>query len=66
LISNQGYATGARSTTESLRQQLANIFPLGRIGEPADVAGAALFLISDSSSWITGITLDVAGGRVMV
>ncbi len=54
------------NTTESQRQQLANMFPLGRFGEPMDVAGAALFLISDSSSWITGITLNVAGGRVMV
>jgi len=54
------------NTTESQREQMANLFPLGRIGEPADVAGAALFLISDSSSWITGITLNVAGGRVMM
>jgi 3-oxoacyl-[acyl-carrier protein] reductase len=40
-------------------------FPLGRLGEPADVANAALFLASDASGWITGITLDVAGGQVM-
>ena len=41
-------------------------FPLGRLGEPDDVAAAALFLLSDASDWITGIVLDVAGGRVMV
>lgn len=39
--------------------------PLGRIGEPDDVAEAALFLLSDQSSFITGQTLVVCGGRVM-
>jgi 3-oxoacyl-[acyl-carrier protein] reductase len=33
---------------------------------PADVANAVLFLASDSASWITGATLDVTGGQVMV
>jgi NAD(P)-dependent dehydrogenase (short-subunit alcohol dehydrogenase family) len=37
---------------------------LGRIGLPEDVAGAAVFLASDAASWVTGITLDVTGGRV--
>ena len=32
----------------------------------ADVAAAALFLASGASSWITGVTLDVAGGKIMV
>jgi 3-oxoacyl-[acyl-carrier protein] reductase len=35
------------------------------IGAPKDVAAAALFLASDSASWLTGVTLDVAGGYVM-
>jgi 3-oxoacyl-[acyl-carrier protein] reductase len=47
------------------RRQLAAGFPLGRIGQPTDVAAATCFLASEASSWITGITLDVAGGRVM-
>jgi 3-oxoacyl-[acyl-carrier protein] reductase len=42
------------------------MFPLGRIGQPEDVAAAALFLGSSASSWITGATLDIAGGKVMV
>ena len=50
---------------ERLRQ-LGASFPLGRLGEPDDVAVAAAFLASDASSWITGVTLDVAGGKVIV
>jgi NAD(P)-dependent dehydrogenase (short-subunit alcohol dehydrogenase family) len=36
--------------------------PLGRVGEPADPAAAAAFLISDDASWITGQVLGVDGG----
>jgi 3-oxoacyl-[acyl-carrier protein] reductase len=50
-------------------EQIAEVgrsFPLGRIGQPEDVAEAALYLASDASSWITGVVLDVAGGKIMV
>jgi 3-oxoacyl-[acyl-carrier protein] reductase len=40
--------------------------PLGRMGQPEDSANAALFLASDSASWVTGAALDVNGGRVMM
>jgi 3-oxoacyl-[acyl-carrier protein] reductase len=53
-------------TTEEQRADLAASFPLRRIGQPEDVAAAALFLASDASAWITGVTLDVAGGKIMV
>jgi 3-oxoacyl-[acyl-carrier protein] reductase len=53
-------------TTEEQRAALAASFPLRRIGRPEDVAAAALFLASDASAWITGVTLDVAGGKIMV
>jgi 3-oxoacyl-[acyl-carrier protein] reductase len=53
-----------RRAPEEQRQRVAAGFPLGRLGYPDDVALAALFLASDSSAWITGVTLDVAGGRV--
>ena len=53
-------------TTEEQRRELGASFPLGRIGQPEDVAAAALFLASDASAWITGVTLDIAGGKIMV
>jgi meso-butanediol dehydrogenase/(S,S)-butanediol dehydrogenase/diacetyl reductase len=37
-------------------------YPLRRVGEPDDIANAALFLASDEASWITGVTLCVDGG----
>lgn len=43
-------------------ERLAAWYPLGRVGEPEDVARAALFLCSDDASWITGVTLPVDGG----
>ena len=39
--------------------------PLGRIGEPDDIASAALFLVSDAARWITGHTLVVDGGQML-
>ena len=51
---------------EAMLAELRALSPLGELGLPEDVAGAALFLLSDASRWVTGITLDVAGGRVMV
>ena len=36
--------------------------PLGRIGEPGDIAGAVLFLASDAAAYITGTSLIVDGG----
>ena len=42
--------------------RLADI-PLGRFGEPDEVAKVALFLASDLSSYLTGVTIEIAGGR---
>jgi 3-oxoacyl-[acyl-carrier protein] reductase len=47
-------------------EELAEAFPLGRIGQPDDVAQAVLYLASNASSWVTGVTLDLTGGRVIV
>jgi 3-oxoacyl-[acyl-carrier protein] reductase len=50
--------------TEEQLEALGKTFPLGRIGEPEDVADAALFLASERAGWITGVVLDLTGGRV--
>lgn len=55
----------AASVPEERQRQLLDAYPLGRLGRPDDVAAAALFLASSTSAWITGITLDVAGGQVI-
>jgi 3-oxoacyl-[acyl-carrier protein] reductase len=49
-------------TDEVKAQRLADI-PLGRFGQPAEVAQVALFLASDMSSYLTGITIEITGGR---
>ncbi|MDQ2959560.1 MAG: SDR family oxidoreductase [Candidatus Dormibacteraeota bacterium] len=55
----------ANFMTDERLQQMSDLSTLKRIGMPEDSAMAALFLASDSASWLTGITIDVAGGRVM-
>jgi NAD(P)-dependent dehydrogenase (short-subunit alcohol dehydrogenase family) len=46
-------------------QALSASTALGRIGEPADVATAVAFLVSDEASWITGETLVIDGGQLL-
>jgi 3-oxoacyl-[acyl-carrier protein] reductase len=54
-----------RMAPQEWRDQMAAAVPLRRLGTPEDVALAAVFLTSDSAAWLTGVTLDVAGGYVM-
>jgi 3-oxoacyl-[acyl-carrier protein] reductase len=55
-----------RNMDEERLASIAEMSPLGTIGVPQDPALAALFLASDSARWMTGVTLDVAGGRIMM
>jgi len=60
---------GLASTQEeldALKTSLASSVPLGRMGQPEEIAKAALFLASDDSSFITGIELFVDGGMAQV
>jgi NAD(P)-dependent dehydrogenase (short-subunit alcohol dehydrogenase family) len=47
------------------RGERARVIPLGRIGEPADVAAAVLYLLSPASAFITGHVLPLTGGEIM-
>lgn len=55
-----------RIMEEEALAKTAALSPLGRMGTPEDCALATLFLASESSAWMTGVTLDVSGGRVML
>lgn len=47
------------------REALAQMAPVGRVGEPEDIAGACAWLVSDEASYVTGQTIGVNGGRVI-
>jgi 3alpha(or 20beta)-hydroxysteroid dehydrogenase len=49
---------------EAREPELAAGLPLGRIGEPGDIAAAAVFLASDDAAWITGADFTVDGGHM--
>jgi NAD(P)-dependent dehydrogenase (short-subunit alcohol dehydrogenase family) len=51
-----------KAVNPNVMQELAAWYPLGRVGQPDDIANAALFLVSDAASWITGVVLPVDGG----
>ena len=55
----------AESFDEDRRQAIAEGTPLGRLGVPDDVAGAAVFLASPAAAFLTGQTIHVGGGAVM-
>ena len=51
--------------TDENKENLCSQIPLGQIGNPNDIATAALFLASDEAGYITGQTITVDGGMVM-
>ncbi len=61
MVETEG--THAQGIPQSeMRTQIEAMTPLGRIGQPEDIAPAAVFLASSDSAWITGETLLIAGG----
>ena len=61
MVETEGTHTGG-FTSGDFRKQIESQTPLGRIGQPQDIATAVVFLASSDSSWITGETLLIAGG----
>jgi 3-oxoacyl-[acyl-carrier protein] reductase len=61
MVETEGWHAAGIGESE-FRKQVEAQTPLGRIGQPQDIAPAAVFLASDDSSWITGETLHIAGG----
>src|ERR1051326_6422508 len=51
--------------SDDLKQGAIKAIPLGRVGSPADIAGAVAFLASEDASYITGHVLNVNGGMLM-
>jgi 3-oxoacyl-[acyl-carrier protein] reductase len=52
-----------RNMPPEFRDRVTALHALGRLGRPEDVANTVAFLASDASSWLTGLVIDVAGGR---
>ena len=50
---------------EANKVRLLDAIPLGRMGQPADIAAAVVYLASDEAAWVTGQTLHVNGGMFM-
>lgn len=55
-----------RELTEAQREHLLQGIPLGRLGQPAEIAGAVLYLASPAAAYVTGQTIHVNGGMLMV
>lgn len=49
--------------TPERREQFKSVIPLGRFSQPRDMANAALYLVSDEADFITGVAMEVDGGR---
>ena len=54
-----------RMIPDQIRPGMIDMHPVRRLGTPQDVAHAALYLVADGASWVSGVVLDVAGGSVL-
>lgn len=54
-----------RNVTGGVAEDIASKLPLARMGQPSDLVGLVLFLLSDEASWITGQIFNVDGGQIV-
>jgi NAD(P)-dependent dehydrogenase (short-subunit alcohol dehydrogenase family) len=69
VVVTPGYKTELKLTDAQIEQykaQVAELTPLGRVGQPDEIAKAVSFLASDDASYITGAELFVDGGKTQV
>ncbi len=52
--------------SDAQKAKLAESIPLGRMGQPDDIAASVVYLASDEAAWVTGATLHVNGGMAMI
>jgi NAD(P)-dependent dehydrogenase (short-subunit alcohol dehydrogenase family) len=64
VLRREGFHLGRQSADVIAR--IVSTIPMGRMGEPEEVAKVALFLASDDSSFVTGVELFVDGGRAQI
>jgi 3-oxoacyl-[acyl-carrier protein] reductase len=62
MVETEGVRAAGIHESE-FRKEIERQSPLGRIGQPQDIAGAAVFLASDAAGWITGESLFISGGQ---
>ncbi len=60
FVATEGNAESAKGMTDFLVGKT----PLGRVGQPDDIAAAVSYAVSDDAKWVTGTTIDVCGGMV--
>lgn len=68
VISNLQKSAGICKTEDEYQDFLKRMeacHPLGRVGEPADISGAIIYLLSEEAQWVTGAVLSVDGGRAI-
>ena len=66
LITGGAEGAGDAGQPADAIARIVSTIPMGRMGEPEEVAKVALFLASDDSSFVTGIELFVDGGRAQI
>lgn len=60
FVATEGNADSAKAVADALVAKT----PLGRVGQPSDIAAAVSYAVSADAAWVTGTTIDVAGGMV--